>query len=704
MKQLCILFLLCASSIAFANNTNPTTSLVKSVTVFIDGAQVTRFATITLPIGTTEFSFTKLSPYIQENSIQISGLDNASILSINYAINHLSKLDKSEHIEKLQNDIERLNDAILLEEDMMSGYEEELNIIKENRKLGNENQVVSLEKLKQFAAYYRERITEVNKLIHKSLKKKKEYNEQIGDIKQQLAELNVDDKIQTGEIKIKLNTNTSKQLNLIIKYNVNNAGWFPIYDLKAKDISKPLDLHYKAHVYQNTGISWDSVKLTLSTNDPNINNIKPDVNPKYLNFISRNSNYKSENSTKSYNFKYNPFIKQISGIITDASGVPLPGANVIVKGTTNGAVTDFDGNFSLKANGGKELEISYLGYRSEIIPIHSSVINLSLDEDVSALDEVVVSGYGTSKRRDITGAVASVKSESFGNALQGRAAGVNIRGVSSFNSNAKPLYVVDGVIMSSNKFKDIDENMIANIEVLKDASATSIYGNRGANGVIIVTTKKGSYTSSGDIITEGITNTNFEIQKLSTVESDGNITVIEIDKYTVPATFSYFTAPVINENVFLTAKIGDWQQYNLLPGEVNVYFEDSYSGITTINPYATTDSLTVSLGVDPNVVIKRKPINNFKKTTFIGNNKVLDKVYEIELKNNKPTAIAIVIVDRIPVSQNREIKVDDIETGTSDYDAKKGILKWKMTISPNQSNTYKFSYTLKYPRYRKVNL
>lgn len=697
MKKLCILFLFC-TSILFANNTNPTTSSVKAVTVFVDGAQVTRLATITLPVGTTEFSFIKLSPHIQENSIQVSGLDNASILSINYAINYLSKLDKSETIEKLQNEIEKLNDAIRLEEDIMSGYEEELNIIKENRKLGNENQVVSFEKLKQFAEYYRIRITEVNKLIHTSLKKKRAYNEQIDDIKKQLTELNVDDKIQTGEIKVKLNTASSKQLKLILKYNVKNAGWFPIYDLKAKDISKPLDLHYKAHVYQNTGISWNDVKLTLSTNDPNINNIKPDVSPKYLNFISRYSNYKSENSTKNYNLKFNPFIKQISGIVTDASGTPLPGATVLVKGTSNGTTTDFDGNFSLKADGGKELEVSYLGFSSEIIPIHSSVINLSLQEDVSVLDEVVVVGYASKRKSDRTGAVSTV------NALQGRAAGVAIRGASSYKSYAKPLYIIDGVTMSESSYNEIHPDMIANIEVLKGASAKSIYGSRASNGVIVITTKKDSRTSNGDIIAEGITNTRFEIQKLSSMASDGDITVIEIDKYSVPAKFSYFSAPVINENVFLTAKIGNWQQYNLLPGEVNVYFEDSYSGITNINPYATTDSLTVSLGVDPNVAIKRNPINNFKKNTFIGNNRVLEKAYEIELKNNKPTAIDIVIVDRIPVSQNRDIKVDDIETGTSDYNSKKGIMTWKTSISPNQSDAYKFSYTLKYPRYRKVNL
>ncbi len=699
MKRLFFLFVF-SSSFIFANSTNPTKSSVKAVTVFVDGAQVTRHSKITLPSGTTEFSFTKLSPHIQENSIQISGLDGASILSINYAINHISKLDKSDTVEKFQNKIEALKDAIQLEENIMEGYEQETKVIEENRKLGNENQVVSLEKLKQFAAYYRERITELNKLISKSLKKKKDYQEEIVDIRKQLMELNVDDKIQTGEIKVKLTSNISKDLNLIVKYNVTNAGWFPIYDLKAKSINKPLELNYKAHVYQTTGISWDNVKLTLSTNDPNTNNIKPEVDTKYLNFISRYSNYTSENATKKYQYKFNPFVKTISGIITDASGTPIPGVNVIVKGTNNGAVTDFDGKYSLNANGGKELVFSYLGYNNKTVPIHSSVINADLEEDVSQLDEVVVVGYGTQKKKSVMSSISTVKAE----ALEGRAAGVSIRGASTSYSNSEPLYVVDGVTMSANSYNDIHPDMIANIEILKDAGSTSIYGSRASNGVILITTKKGNYTSNGDVITEGISNTNFEIQKLSTIVSDGDITVIEIDNFELPTTFSYFAAPVINENVFLTAKIGNWQKLNLLPGEANIYFEDSYSGVTNINPYAITDSLRVSLGVDPNVIVTRKPTNNFKKTNFIGSHRNLNKSYEIDIKNNKNSTIDVVIVDRIPISQNKDIKVDDIDSGNSDYDTKKGILKWSIKIKSSNNKKYKFGYTVKYPKFRKINL
>ncbi|XCF04843.1 mucoidy inhibitor MuiA family protein [Tamlana crocina] len=632
MKYFILLFLL-SHTISFSSNTKPIPSTVKDVTVFVNGAEITRTANITLPIGTTQFTFGKLSPYIQENSIQVSGLKNASIISINYGINYITKQDKAEDIEAFQDKIKTLNDLIQLENDLISGYEEELNIITENRQLGNNNQVVNLEKLKEFTAYYRKRVTEIKNAIHKSVKKKRELDVEINEIKNQLRELNVDDKVQTGEIKLKLNTANAVQLNLTIKYNVTNAGWFPVYDLKAQDINKPLKLAYKAHVYQNTGTNWEGIKLTLSTNDPHTNNLKPELNPKYLNFTS--GYYQSENTVKKYNYQYNPFIQTVSGIVTDASGVPLPGANVLVKGTSRGTTTDFDGAYSIQTNGGKALVFSYVGFKSESLPIHSSIINLNLEEDVSALDEVVVVGYATQKKSDVTGSVSSIR---------------------------------------------INEN----------------YNNYKK--------EKETKTATGDLILEGISNTNFEIQKQQTIPSDGDVSVIEIDHFEVPATYSYFAAPIVNENVFLTAKIGEWQQYNLLPGEANIYFEGSYSGKTSINPYATTDSLTVSLGIDPNINIKRKATNNFKKVNTIGSNKIVNKAYEIELKNNKKSSIDLTIMDRIPISQNKDIKVDDIEYDDCDYDSKKGLLKWKVKIIPSETKIYKFAYSLKYPKYKSINL
>ncbi len=592
MKKL-ILIVFLITNLIFADD-NKTPSTLNNVTVYLSGAQITRTSNIMLPEGTTQFIFDKLSPYIQESSIQISGLKNTSILSINYGINYLAKQDNSIEVESLRDMIKELKDKIQLEEDLISGFNEELSVIQSNRRLGNENEVVSLEKFQQFAAYYRERMTAIKSDIYASNKKKIEYNKEISNLTKQLNEFNADDKVQTGEIKVKLNTDSATNLSIIIKYNVTNAGWFPIYDLKAEKINTPLQLAYKAHVYQTTGTNWNDILLTLSTSDPNTNNVKPDLNPKYLNFINRYSNYNSNRATKSYNYKYNPLVQTVSGTIVDESGLPLPGANIIVKGTLNGTSTDFDGKFKLNVLGGKELEISYVGYNSEILPIHSSIMNIGLDVSESHLDEVVVVGYGIKKEKS-----------GYGNRVQD---------------------------MAMND--DWDDEPYEEPE----------------------------FTTNGDIIEEGITNTRFEIKKHYSIPTDGDVTVIEIDKYSVPATFVYFTAPVINENVFLTAKIGNWEQYNLLPGEANVYFEGTYSGKTNINPQATTDSLTVSLGVDPNVIVKRNLLNDFKKTNLIGSNKVFNKAYEIEVKNNKSSNLDLVLMDRIPISQNKEIKIDIDDT------------------------------------------
>ena len=203
----------------------------------------------------------------------------------------------------------------------------------------------------------------------------------------------------------------------------------------------------------------------------------------------------------------------VTGVVM-AEGDPDPviGANVMVKGTTNGTITDFDGNFSLQAKSGDVLLISYMGYKSQEVKATASPMRVTLKPDNVMLDEVVAIGYGAMKKSDLTGAVTSVKAEELtkapvsglDQALQGRAAGVTvttnsgqpgeaatirIRGIGSAIGGNDPLYVVDGVITSDISF--LAPNDIQSMEILKDASATAIYGSRGANGVILVTTKSG---------------------------------------------------------------------------------------------------------------------------------------------------------------------------------------------------------------------
>ncbi|NIJ43900.1 TonB-linked SusC/RagA family outer membrane protein [Wenyingzhuangia heitensis] len=204
----------------------------------------------------------------------------------------------------------------------------------------------------------------------------------------------------------------------------------------------------------------------------------------------------------------------VKGNVKDDLGMPIPGANVVVKGTTNGTITDFDGNYSITVkNNNAVLVFSYVGYLTKEVSVNGkTVVDVVLEADVSELDAVVLVGYGTVKKSDLTGSVSSVNTEqisktqnvSIAQAIQGRAAGVTvskssgspgaaptvrIRGTGTVN-NANPLYVVDGVPV--NDITNINMEDAKSIEVLKDASATAIYGSRGANGVILIETKKGT--------------------------------------------------------------------------------------------------------------------------------------------------------------------------------------------------------------------
>ena len=194
----------------------------------------------------------------------------------------------------------------------------------------------------------------------------------------------------------------------------------------------------------------------------------------------------------------------VTGTISDVDGTPLPGANVIEKGTTNGVQADFDGNFSINVADDAILMITFIGFKAVEIPVNGqSVISVVMQEDAAALEEVVIVGYGSVQKSDLTGAVSSISSEDLGDRqatslaalIQGRAPGVEvsggkirIRGITTFN-NTDPLIVIDGFL--GGDLSTVNPNDIENIEVLKDASSTAIYGSRGANGVILVTTKSG---------------------------------------------------------------------------------------------------------------------------------------------------------------------------------------------------------------------
>ena len=204
----------------------------------------------------------------------------------------------------------------------------------------------------------------------------------------------------------------------------------------------------------------------------------------------------------------------VRGKVTSVEGEELPGVNIMIKGTTTGAITDIEGNYRMSVPDGSSLIFSYVGYKTqEILVGNQSVIDISLETDISSLDEIIVVGYGTVKKKDLTGAVSQIDASqiahqspnSVTDVLRANVPGLNIgfnnspkgvsqmeiRGKTTLNAGAQPLIVLDGTIFNGD-LSDINPQDIDKVDVMKDASSAAIYGARGSNGVILITTKRGT--------------------------------------------------------------------------------------------------------------------------------------------------------------------------------------------------------------------
>ncbi|XOV91638.1 MAG: SusC/RagA family TonB-linked outer membrane protein [Bacteroidota bacterium] len=320
--------------------------------------------------------------------------------------------------------------------------------------------------------------------------------------------------IQTISASLLLASGATAQSESIYEINLDlTAQRQSIVDILS-EIEHKTDFNF---TYTATTLKGDKV-VTLNIKDKSLGKVLEEISKQAdLKFKRINDNihiYPKDKNDQAVEEDVESILQQdITGKVSDENGEGLPGVNVVLKGTSTGTVTDVDGKYRLSVPSDATLIFSSVGYVAQEVPVAAqSVIDLILSPDVTALDEIVVIGYGQVEKRDVTGAIGSVNSDRIvqqnpiqpARALQGQVAGVNvrknnsvpgadytidIRGVHSINYSSEPLVVIDGVM--GGQLNTINPTDIQSIDVLKDASATAIYGARGANGVIIVTTKKG---------------------------------------------------------------------------------------------------------------------------------------------------------------------------------------------------------------------
>jgi hypothetical protein len=198
------------------------------------------------------------------------------------------------------------------------------------------------------------------------------------------------------------------------------------------------------------------------------------------------------------------------------------------------------------------------------------------------------------------------------------------------------------------------------------------------------------------------TTTVFKIDDKYTLETDGKTTTIGIKQFDVPSQYDYYSAPKIDPSVFLTAKIVNWQDYDLQSGEVSLYFEGTYLGKTYLDLGAAADTISLSLGKDNGIKVSRKLVKEYSSRKFIGANRTETKDYEISVYNSKHVPVTLRIVDQFPLSTNKEINVDDVKAPEAQSDKETGILNWVISAQPGQEKKLQFGYSVKYPRDRTV--
>ncbi len=335
---------------------------------------------------------------------------------------------------------------------------------------------------------------------------------------------------------VKVSAKAAVNAYLEVDYNVQSAGWNPIYDLRAENISNPVQLNYKANVYQTTGEDWDKVKLSLSTGNPSQSGTKPYLSTWYLDFY-RNSDYGN---------KY---------------------------------------------------------YKEEARSRKSSPM-VAADEELDMM------------------------------------------------------------------------------EISEEPSSLSDYVS----------------------VRAGQTTVTFDISIPYSVPATGKKYLVDIQKHTLPAVYEYHCVPKLDKDAFLMARVSGWEEYNLLPGNMNLYFEGKYVGKSYLNTSSTKDTIDLSLGRDKSIIVTREKLKDFSEKKVIGTNKKETIGWEIAVRNNKRQKIAIRIDDQIPVSSNNDIEIEKIELTGADIEENTGKITWKHEMNPGENKKMKFVYSVKYPKGQTVNL
>ena len=520
---------------------------ISNVTVYLRGAEIQREGSVTLKAGAQQIVFDNLPKDINPQSIQVTGTGNFTILGVSHQTNYLKSAEKSKEkeAEGLEKSIKDLQDNISLQQNLYNNLDEELAMLRKNESIGGSQSGVNVDDLKKLADFFRSRLAELTKSKLEITTKLQNMRTETTRLQNQLQSLNPTAQKATNAIVVDVTAQSAVQAKFSITYLVYSAGWTVSYDLRTSDINNPVELTYKANVYQSTGEDWKNIKPVFSTVNPTVNNSKPELKPWYLSF-------------------YNP------------------------------------------------------------APVSNSQ---------SSYNNVIGYGYVTS----------------------------------------------NGLKKSSN----------ATTSDINEENQKLFY--RASSSTADVTT-----VQENQISVEFISDIPYNIP------SDGQKHIVELARHSLPAVYEYYAVRKLEKDVFLLAKVTGWEKLNLLSGQANIFFEGKFVGESNIETRQTDDMLTLSLGRDKNITVTRVRKRDYSEKKFLGSNITETREWDLTVHNKKKQPITIIVEDQIPISTEKEIKVEEINISNAIKDADTGKLTWKLNLKPSESQSMNVKYTVKYPESKKV--
>jgi uncharacterized protein (TIGR02231 family) len=564
-KLIALICIVLVTASANATDDKIVKSTISKVTVFSQGAQVYRSANYNVSQGVTQIIIEGVSPKIDANSLQVNASGNVIILDSKYSLFYPEpakvelgglplKIRKS--IGYLEDSIQKMDYEILTYQDEIDVLVATKNILANNGAIRGQGKVNdSIQLLQQAIDYYTFKMMEINnKLQVLNLKKYKGVTKRSGmktrllDLRnyQNNADLANKPKGPSHRITITLKSDETVNGKIDVSYLVSNAGWTPLYDLRSDMNTGKVNLNYKAQVFQNTGIDWSDIRLTISTNNPYQNKMKPELHPWYVDFRSY-SNYSE---------------------------------------------ADRD-----EENKGKD--INRLQKKAE--------------------------AYGYSQPTSSPGATE-----------------------------------------------------------VEDAETKAIFSNQ--------------FTE----VIDHVISAEFRIDLPYSIESNGQKHMVLVKNEDLNAEFKYYTVPKYDQSVYLVAQLSKLDELQLVPAKANIFFDGSYIGETYLDPTTMDDTLSLSMGKDPNIIVKRTLLKHDSKDKVVGTKMEKTYAYAIEVKNLKSSNIELIVQDQIPVTQNADIEIEALELSKGILDKRTGIIEWSFNLKAKGKKDLEMKYEVKFDKDQNV--